>query len=89
MKKSGTARSDIFYTTKLKENLGYDHAKRAIKKSLKLAGLDHMYGHLSCQCHCILLKPISAHSDLYLIHGPHPSTFKKAETQLNMAKSDD
>jgi len=42
MAKTGTPRSEIFYTTKLKENLGYDHARKAIKKSLKLAGLDYL-----------------------------------------------
>lgn len=42
MKKSGTPRSEIFYTTKLMQNLGYDHVRKAIKKSLKLAGLDYM-----------------------------------------------
>jgi len=40
--KTGTPRSEIFYTTKLKENLGYDHVKKAIKQSLKLAGLDYI-----------------------------------------------
>merc|ERR1712093_410809 len=42
MAKTGTPRSEIFYTTKLKENLGYDHVRNAIKKSLKLAGLDYL-----------------------------------------------
>lgn len=42
MKQSGTPRSEIFYTTKLMQNRGYDHVRRAIKKSLKLAGMDYL-----------------------------------------------
>lgn len=42
MKKTGTPRSEIFYTTKLMKNLGYDHVKKSIKESLRLAGLDYM-----------------------------------------------
>lgn len=42
MKKTGTPRSEIFYTTKLMKNLGYDHVKKAIKESLRLAGVDYM-----------------------------------------------
>ena len=42
MKKSGTPRTEIFYTTKLMQNNGYEHAKKRIKKSLSLAGLDYM-----------------------------------------------
>jgi len=42
MKQSGTPRSEIFYTTKLMQNRGYDHVKKSIKKSLKLAGMDYI-----------------------------------------------
>ncbi|KAK9898019.1 putative aldo-keto reductase [Cystobasidium minutum MCA 4210] len=42
MKKSGTPRSEIFYTTKLMKNLGYDHVRKSIKESLRLAGLDYI-----------------------------------------------
>ena len=45
MKKSGTARSDIFYTTKVMRNLGEKHVKAAIRKSLERAGLDYMCAH--------------------------------------------
>ena len=72
MAKSGTPRSEIFYTTKLKHNLGYDHAKKAIRKSLKLAGLDYMYVRLIFQ-YFRSAPESNVASDLYLIHAPYPS----------------
>lgn len=42
MAQTGTPRSEIFYTTKLMKNLGYEHVKRSIQRSLDLAGLDYL-----------------------------------------------
>ncbi|EJD54258.1 Aldo/keto reductase [Auricularia subglabra TFB-10046 SS5] len=39
---SGTPRSKIFYTTKLMKNIDYDHALRALKKSLDVSGLGYI-----------------------------------------------
>ncbi|KAK1221941.1 hypothetical protein PQX77_015231 [Marasmius sp. AFHP31] len=41
-KQADIPRSDIFYTTKLKYNNGYDAVKRSIEKSLELCGLDYI-----------------------------------------------
>ncbi|KAK7037769.1 hypothetical protein VNI00_010730 [Paramarasmius palmivorus] len=41
-KRKGIPRSDIFYTTKLKYNNGYDNVKRSIEKSIKLCGLGYI-----------------------------------------------
>lgn len=46
MQQSGTPRSEIFYTTKLMQNKGYDHVRKSIKRSLKLAGLEYMYAYI-------------------------------------------
>ena len=37
-----TPREEIYYTTKLKVNSTYDHARKAIRKSLKQSGLDYI-----------------------------------------------
>ena len=50
MKASGTPRSEIFYTTKLMENLGEKHVKNAIHRSLDLAGMDYMWVWQSPSC---------------------------------------
>jgi diketogulonate reductase-like aldo/keto reductase len=42
MKDTNTPRSQIFYTTKLMVNRGYEHAQKTIKKSLELCGLDYI-----------------------------------------------
>jgi diketogulonate reductase-like aldo/keto reductase len=39
---SGVPRSEIFYTTKLKLNHGYDHVRRAIEKSVETCGLGYI-----------------------------------------------
>ncbi|KAF8903699.1 aldo-keto reductase [Gymnopilus junonius] len=39
---TGTPRTDIFYTTKLKENNGYNRTKKAIQRSLDLCGLGYI-----------------------------------------------
>ena len=39
---TGTPRSEIFYTTKLKENNGYDRTKLAIQRSLDICGLGYI-----------------------------------------------
>lgn len=41
-KETGTTRSTIFYTTKLKLNNGYDNVKRAIQQSLDACGLGYI-----------------------------------------------
>ncbi|KAI0749322.1 Aldo/keto reductase [Daedaleopsis nitida] len=41
-KETGTPRATIFYTTKLKENKGYAHAKAALEKSLDVCGLGYI-----------------------------------------------
>ncbi|KAF9532677.1 Aldo/keto reductase [Crepidotus variabilis] len=41
-KKTGTPREEIYYTTKLKLNNGYDHVKKAIKRSLETCGLGYI-----------------------------------------------
>ncbi|KAI0710188.1 Aldo/keto reductase [Earliella scabrosa] len=41
-KESGTPREAIFYTTKLKENKGYDHVRAAARKSLEECGLGYI-----------------------------------------------
>jgi diketogulonate reductase-like aldo/keto reductase len=38
----GLKREDIFYTTKLASNDGYDAARRAIKKSVQVCGLGYI-----------------------------------------------
>lgn len=40
--KTGTPREDIYYTTKLKLNNGYDNVKQAIKRSLDACGLGYI-----------------------------------------------
>lgn len=42
LKESGTSRAEIFYTTKLMKNIDYDHALRALKKSLDISGLGYI-----------------------------------------------
>jgi diketogulonate reductase-like aldo/keto reductase len=42
LRKHSLPRSDIFYTTKLKANDGFEASKRAIKKSLKDCGLGYI-----------------------------------------------
>ncbi|KAG7089970.1 hypothetical protein E1B28_011595 [Marasmius oreades] len=41
-KQANVTRSDIFYTTKLKYNNGYDAVKQSIEKSLELCGLGYI-----------------------------------------------
>ncbi|KAJ8520768.1 hypothetical protein ONZ45_g2458 [Pleurotus djamor] len=41
-RRSGTPRADIFYTTKLKMNNGYEHTKTAIKNALDQCGLGYI-----------------------------------------------
>ncbi|KAI0714274.1 Aldo/keto reductase [Cerioporus squamosus] len=41
-KATGTPREEIFYTTKLKENKGFAHAKASAKKSLDACGLGYI-----------------------------------------------
>jgi hypothetical protein len=38
---SNTARSELFFTSKLKSNRGYDQTLRDLRKSLKTSGLDY------------------------------------------------
>lgn len=38
----GLGREDIWFTTKLKTNTGYDATRRAIKKSIKESGLEYL-----------------------------------------------
>ena len=42
MNETKTPRSEIFYTTKLMANNGFEHTRKAIKKSLELSGLDYI-----------------------------------------------
>lgn len=42
LRKHSLSRSDIFYTTKLKANDGFEASKRAIQKSLKACGLGYI-----------------------------------------------
>ena len=41
-------RSEIFYTTKLMANNGLEHARKAIRESVRLSGL----GYLDLYCGC-------------------------------------
>ncbi|KAI0787754.1 Aldo/keto reductase [Fomes fomentarius] len=41
-KETGIPREAIFYTTKLKENKGYDHVRKAARKSLQESGLGYI-----------------------------------------------
>jgi diketogulonate reductase-like aldo/keto reductase len=38
----GTKREDLWFTTKLKSNVGYDATRKAVKDSLKKSGLDYI-----------------------------------------------
>jgi diketogulonate reductase-like aldo/keto reductase len=38
----GLKRGDVWFTTKLKTNIGYDATRRAIKKSIKESGLEYL-----------------------------------------------
>ncbi|KAI0806143.1 aldo-keto reductase [Irpex lacteus] len=42
LKKTGTPRSEIFWTTKLKDNVSYDATMKAIDASLKAIGFDYI-----------------------------------------------
>jgi diketogulonate reductase-like aldo/keto reductase len=41
VEESNTPRSDLFFTSKLKTNRGYDETLRDLRNSLKVAGLDY------------------------------------------------
>uniref|UniRef100_A0A0W0F7H4 NADP-dependent oxidoreductase domain-containing protein n=1 Tax=Moniliophthora roreri TaxID=221103 RepID=A0A0W0F7H4_MONRR len=41
-KRENIPRSEIFYTTKLKYNNGYENVKQSIERSIKLCGLDYI-----------------------------------------------
>lgn len=38
----GLKREDIWFTTKLKENVGYDQTRKKIKESVKKSGMGHL-----------------------------------------------
>jgi diketogulonate reductase-like aldo/keto reductase len=42
----GLGRGDIWFTTKLKTNTGYDATRRAIKKSIRESGLEYLDSYL-------------------------------------------
>ncbi|XMA08436.1 hypothetical protein WAI453_001227 [Rhynchosporium graminicola] len=41
-KDQGVKREDIWFTTKLKENRGYDHTRKSIKESIRKSGLGYL-----------------------------------------------